>query len=103
MEVLGIKNQELKRVCTERVGWTHLLKGQNLRKIQSNDWGTLYRLTPNPLGDDGRYSACFLKVICPSTGREYFNRVDPRTETVLEALSVRFSCTEQEFVDSQHS
>lgn len=105
-DVLQMDNAEQKRAHIEALGWERILKPLELKTIASDDWGDLLELPAKVLDDDRGLPAYFVKVVCPSTGREYLNRVSPehaKKKSPAACISARFSVTPEEFADAQHT
>jgi hypothetical protein len=66
------QNAEIRRVLVERFGQARYVKESNAVKVQSDDFGTLYR--KDQAGDEPIF---MVNVICPTTGREYMLGIDP--------------------------
>lgn len=105
-DVLKLDNAETKRAYIEILGWECVLKPLNLTKIASDDWGDLLQLPAKVLDDDDGRDAFFVRVTCPSTGREYLNRISPddaASGSPVACIARRFSVAPEDFIDAQHS
>jgi len=87
-------NAEKRRAFYEIMGYERILAAVGAEVIQKDDFGTL--LSTHALKDDGDKPALFVRVKCPSTGREYVNRVNPECKTAKEAVASRWRLTEGE-------
>jgi hypothetical protein len=77
-------NTEIRRILIERYGAKEYVRDSGAVKVHSDDFGTLYRKDePN---DDPIYC---VKVICPTTAREYYLGVDPSQYGGLAGTSAR--------------
>jgi hypothetical protein len=93
-EVLTLKNVEQKRVIIETLGWAHVLKGMKMKTIHEDGKYKLYECN---LGDDNGAPAKFIKVKCPSTGREYILRVAPEHLTCMSAVASTFQKKKEDY------
>ena len=92
--ILKEANQTEREVLVQRMGVENFVQEAELRPIDSFRGGTLLKV--NTAETSGRYqndrwtqeplALAFLKVICPSTQKTYFLRVDPDAETAQQAL-----------------
>jgi hypothetical protein len=92
---LAERNSELRRCLYEILGYERILKEIGAETAQRDDFGEL--LVSNALGDDGRKPAKFVRVKCPSTGRVYVNRVDPRVTSAREAVASRWRLKPEQY------
>jgi hypothetical protein len=81
------KNQELRRALIERHTWDRYLSAVGARVVQTDDRGVLLEL-PDGVGDGDR--ARFVRVRCPSTGRQYALRVPPEIDTAAAGVAWTF-------------
>jgi hypothetical protein len=92
--ILTEQNQTEREVLIQRMGVEHFVQEAELRPVDSFRDSTLLKV--NTAEKRGTYRAgrwseepvalAFLKVICPSTQKNYFLRVDPEVETAKQAL-----------------
>lgn len=94
--VLSHWNIEVRRAGCEVLGWDRVVEEIGGERIQRDDYGELWE-TKLPgiksrwgMENTSPITARFLRVICPSSGRVYFNCVPPETETCREGLAWRF-------------
>jgi hypothetical protein len=105
-EFLNILNTEVRSIVIRYVGLENLLKRlkHNLLDEYESPKGK-YRVIEVDLRDDGdRFGpsrpARFVQVVCPTTGKETFLRVDPRlgeTESAIGAIAWTFRMTKKEY------
>ncbi len=102
--ILKESNAEIRRCMIEKFGIPRLLKEANAKvldsKIQRHVVGGEEKmnelLAVDIHGDpDGKLVA--LRVVCPSTFREYWLRVPPNQKTVQEALAWTFDMKSEEY------
>jgi len=92
--ILNEQNQTEREVLIQRMGVEHFVQEAELRPVDSFRETTLLKVnTAEKRGSyrNGRWSEeplalAFLKVICPSTQKNYFLRVDPGVENAKQAL-----------------
>ncbi|HXH06785.1 MAG TPA: hypothetical protein VNI83_09365, partial [Vicinamibacterales bacterium] len=77
----------------ERFGQERLLASLDAERVSQDDYGELYRL---PL--EGDEPIVMVRLVCPSTGRVYFERVPPDMERPRQALAWQAQVTESEYV-----
>jgi hypothetical protein len=92
--ILKEENQTEREVLIERMGVDNFVHEAELQPVDSYRETTLFKV--NTTDTRGRYrngnwteeplALAFLKVICPSTQKTYFLRVDPDAETAKQAL-----------------
>jgi hypothetical protein len=66
------RNAEIRRILVERYGAPNYVRDAGATEIAADEWGVLYRKDQE--GDEPIY---VVKVICATTGQEYFLGVDP--------------------------
>lgn len=93
-------NSERRRCLYEILGYERILEAIDAKRIQRDDFGEL--LEADLKDDDGR-SAKFVRVRCPSTGREYVNRVRPDVTSAREALASRWQLKAEDYQLSSES
>jgi hypothetical protein len=95
-DVILNRNQEAKRIMTERMGIQNFLKSAGARLLdkreRSNGNFELYRAEI-----ENDEPMVMVKVICSSTSREYFLRVPPTMTSVDEAVAWTYGLTEVEY------
>ena len=92
--ILEEQNQTEREVLIQRMGVEHFVQEAELRPVDSFRDSTLLKVdTAEKRGTfrTGRWTEeplaiAFLKVICPSTQKNYFLRVDPDVDTAKQAL-----------------
>jgi len=93
--ILKEANQTEREVLIQRMGVENFVQEAELRPVDSFRDSTLLKVdtaeTRGRYHDGGRWteeplSLAFLKVVCPSTQKTYFLRVDPVAETAKQAL-----------------
>jgi hypothetical protein len=92
--ILKEQNQTEREVLIQRMGVEHFVLEAELRPVDSYRDSTLLKVnTAEKRGTyrNGRWSEeplalAFLKVICPSTQKNYFLRVEPAVENAKQAL-----------------
>jgi hypothetical protein len=92
--ILKETNQTEREVLIQRMGVENFVREAELRQVDSFRESTLFKV--NTADTRGRYrngrltdeplALAFLKVICPSTQKAYFLRVDPDAENAKQAL-----------------
>jgi hypothetical protein len=92
--ILKEANQTEREVLIQRMGVENFVREAELQQVDSFRESTLLKV--NTAETRGRYRndrwteeplvLAFLKVICPSTQKAYFLRVDPDAETAKQAL-----------------
>jgi Domain of unknown function (DUF6745) len=92
--ILKETNQTEREVLIQRMGVENFVRETELKEVDSYRESTLFKV--NTAETRGRYRSsgwtedplalAFLKVICPSTEKAYFLRVDPDAETAKQAL-----------------
>ena len=90
-QILKEENQEIRRVMLERYGWVKVLDELGAKIVHQDGYGILYettRLRDFLVGDDP--TAKFVRVVDPSTNREYALRVPPTINTAKEAVAWTF-------------
>ena len=95
IDPLKEQNQELRRCAFEILGWDRALSKIPHEVIQKDDFGTLIR-TKQAL-NDGDTFAQFIRVIDPSTNRNYLLRVPPTIKTAKEGVGATFGLSESEY------
>jgi len=93
--ILKEENQTEREVLIQRMGVENFVQEAELRPVDSFRDSTLLRV--NTADTRGRYrngswieepvALAFIKVICPSTQKNYFLRVDPDVPNAKEALA----------------
>jgi hypothetical protein len=93
--ILKEENQTEREVLIQRMGVENFVREAELQRVDSYRDTTLLKV--NTAETRGRYqngrwtqeplALAFLKVICPSTQKAYFLRVDPNEETAKQALA----------------
>jgi len=78
------RNAEIRRILVERYGASAYVRDAGAVEVASDEYGTLYRKDQE--GDEPIF---VVKVICPTTGHEYFLGVDPAAYGGSAALSAR--------------
>ncbi len=82
-EILSLKNQEIRRVAIEIYGYEKIINAC-AKIISQNEKGQVIEVD---MADDGdNIPARFVKVMCPSTNREFILRVDPRLEQTKDVV-----------------
>jgi hypothetical protein len=76
------RNAEVRRVMIERYGADRFLVDGGAQLVHSDGYGDLYR---REIVDDE--PLVMVKVICPSTDREYYLRVPPDVQTAEAAIA----------------
>jgi hypothetical protein len=66
------RNAEIRRILVERYGAPNYVRDAGATEIAADEWGVLYRKDQE--GDEPIY---VVKVICATTGQDYFLGVDP--------------------------
>jgi Domain of unknown function (DUF6745) len=92
--ILKEENQTEREVLIQRMGVKNFVNDAELKPVDSFRETTLLKVDTaeqRNLYRDGRWTTAplqlaFLKVICPSTQKAYFLRVDPAVENAKEAL-----------------
>lgn len=92
--ILAEQNQTDREVLLERIGVENFVRDINLEPVDSFNGSVLLKV--NTAQKQHRWNGnqsveepvplAFLKVICPSTQKVYFLRVEPRMETAKQAL-----------------
>jgi len=93
-QAINEKNAEKKRILYEIIGAEKIAKEVGAKCVQKDDFGQLYTAQ---LNDDRGRLATWVKVVCPSTAREYWNRVSPECKTAREALAARWRMKPEEY------
>lgn len=93
-QIIKEANAEVKRVMLERYGFETFMQNTNAEKLDSSDFGTLWKadLGEGENGDD-RYLV-MVEVVCPSTDRKYMLRVPPTMTRAREAVAWTFDFDE---------
>jgi hypothetical protein len=99
-EAITTSNTELKRCLFEILGYERILKEIGATSVQRDDFGELLHAD---LADDNGKIAAFVRVKCPSTGREYINRVRPDVKTAKAAVASRWRLKPSEYALSKES
>jgi hypothetical protein len=85
-EILEEKNAERRRVLLDRCGYARFLQDANAARLDADtDPGGRRELLRIEL--DGDEALVAMSCFCPSTGRQYFIRVPPDTETCRHAAA----------------
>lgn len=85
-EILRESNAELRRVMIERMGYLEFAEQAGAKRLDSDqDPGGKRELLKIQLEDDEPLVG--LSCFCPSTGRQYFLRVPPKTKTCHQAAA----------------
>lgn len=92
--ILKEENQTEREVLIQRMGVEHFVQEAELREVDSFHGSALLKInTANTRSryQNGRWTEvslplAFLKVICPSTEKNYFLRVEPDVENAKQAL-----------------
>ena len=71
----------------ERIGMERFIQESGVREVHRHERGVLFEC---PLPDDPELSLKVVKVICPSTGRNYFLRVPPTIARADDAVAWTF-------------
>jgi hypothetical protein len=79
-------NVEQRRALVALIGWERILQACEVKTIHSDSWGELLEAS---VGDNEGLSARFVRVVCPSSGRVYVNRVPPDVTTPRHGLGWR--------------
>jgi len=80
-----LTNMERRRAFFEIVGWERVLDALGATLVQQDDHGSLLEVA-YALDDDSP-KARFVRVVCPSTGRNYIFRVPPTTTTAKQGVA----------------
>jgi hypothetical protein len=94
------RNTEWRRCLYEIIGYERILSSVGAYCVAQDAFGELLEAD---LDDDDGKPARFVRVRCPSTGREYVNRVRPTARTPREALASRWRLKASEYEISQES
>jgi hypothetical protein len=78
------RNAEIRRILVERYGASNYVRDAGATEIAADEWGVLYRKDQE--GDEPIY---VVKVICTTTGNEYFLGVDPEAYGGRAGTNVR--------------
>jgi len=92
--ILKETNQTEREVLIQRMGIEHFVQEAELREVDSFHGSTLLKVDTadtrsryqNGRWTDEPLALAFLKVICPSTQKNYFLRVEPDIENAKQAL-----------------
>ena len=85
-EALKEKNAEMRRVIIERMGYLRFAKEAGAKVVdEDKDQGGARQLLTINLHEDEPLVG--LACVCPSTGRQYFLRVPPKTKSCHEAAA----------------
>ena len=92
--ILKETNQTEREVLVQRMGVENFVREAELQQVDSFRDSSLFKVNTaekrsryrNGNWTDEPLALAFLKVICPSTQKTYFLRVDPDAETVKQAL-----------------
>jgi hypothetical protein len=93
--ILKETNQTEREVLIQRMGVENFVREAELQQVDSYRDSTLLKVdtaeTRDRYRENGRWTEeplalAFLKVVCPSTQKAYFLRVDPDAETAKQAL-----------------
>ena len=93
--ILAETNQTEREVLLQRMGMENFAREANLEPVDSFSGSALLKVNTAETRSrwhhdrgsvEERVPLAFLKVICPSTQKTYFLRVDPETETTKQAL-----------------
>ena len=98
-EMINEPNAEIRRAMFEKIGYQRVFEEMRPREIEKWNGYELYHIVTKPNEEDIR----LLKCVCPSTGREYYNRVPPDVPDCLSALAWRFSVTPDDWQQAEHS
>jgi len=93
-QIVDTENVEVRRILIERYGIEHFLVDTQATLLHQDTTGTLYSIAVR------RWRAepiIVVKVLDPSTGREYLLRVPPHMRRAREAVAWTFGLTEAEF------
>ncbi|MFN8659965.1 MAG: hypothetical protein U0105_26755 [Candidatus Obscuribacterales bacterium] len=97
------RNIETRRVMIERFGFENFVRLAVMRKIHSDEYGSLYR---KELRHDEPLLIVRVTNATPEadgTFKDYFLRVPPHIETAKEAVAWTFGLTEREYAPEQES
>lgn len=102
---VGIPNLEQRRIAIRLIGYQKVVEKLGARTIDIQSLthpklrGMNYQVIEANLKDDGDRPARFVKVICPSTKREFLLRVAPidQTKTCMGAIAWTFGMEEKEY------
>jgi hypothetical protein len=111
-EAISLPDLEQRTVACQIIGYDSVLAELGARiidketRIMPNGKSLCYKLYRINLKDDIATSdssinykpAKFVRVECPSTGRETLLRVHPRVDTVEEAIAWTFGMTQREYM-----
>ncbi|MCI0657210.1 MAG: hypothetical protein L0170_09090 [Acidobacteria bacterium] len=96
-EILDETNVEVRRVMLERLGMRRFLEACNVRGLDADSFGTLYRVEL-PQGEPLVIVRVMNSTPEPDgSSKEYFLRVPPGTGTAREAVAWTFGLDEQEY------
>ncbi len=92
--ILNEANQTEREVLIQRMGVENFVREAELQQVDSYRESTLFKINTAEKRDHYRnggwsevpLALAFLRVICPSTQKAYFLRVDPEAETAKQAL-----------------
>lgn len=89
--ILAERNLELRRALIEIIGWDRIVRAAGARLIDQGARGALLEIDLPAIGEfSPDLIARFVRVRCPSTGREYTLRVPPTVRTANEAVAWTF-------------
>ncbi len=88
--MLKEENQELRRIMMEIYGMDRYLADEDFEVIHKDKRGTLVEYTGFAQDEGEDPVARYVRVIDPSTGRQYALRVPPTMETATEAVAWSF-------------
>jgi len=87
-EILGHRNQEIRRVMIERIGYERFFEAAQAKMLdRDQDAGGERQLLQVDLPDQGEEPIVCVSVHCPSTSRRFILRVPPRVRSCHEAVA----------------
>ena len=97
-EAINLKNIEQREIALRCLGYENILKNINAKIIDEHitEWG-VYQLFEADFKDDN-VPAKLLKIVCPSTKKNYILRTHPDMKTCSQALAWSFQIKEYEYI-----
>jgi hypothetical protein len=88
-------NAEVRRSLCEIVGWDKVVEAAGAKVIHTDKFGELLEVTNNIAGED--IVLKFVRVTCPTTGRQYVMGTDHEVTTAHEGVANTFGMTPEEY------
>lgn len=95
-KALAEPNQEKRRALCEIIGWPKVLDSVGAKTVHTDDKGSLVEVNLEAI-NDGDPVTRFVRVVCPSTKREYALRVPHTTTTATEGVAWTFDVPTEKY------